>query len=98
MSEREFRFIELTYRLSILREMRQKIKKELNDSAISLLGGILGKDEENIAIKKIGLEITVDTWIDEIVKELAVLSGEIYVEQVEDSYRKVKNELNKIQH
>lgn len=97
MNEHEFRFVELSYRLSILKEVKNKIQTDLNDNAVKLLlGEILSEDRVEMERRKIEMLTFVDVWIAELTDELDEVSGDVFVKQMEKAYKKINEELNKI--
>lgn len=90
MNEHELRFIELTYRIGILNEMKSKLNDELKNKTMLFLAKAL---DSGIEEKQVSMIAIIDKWIKEIDEELNTLEGRVFQKYMKDAYEQMEKKL-----
>lgn len=96
MTEHELRFVELTFRSGVLKELKTKMEKEFENKGMLFLAKAF---DENVEDKQLATITVLSKWMKEIDQELETLEGKVFLSYMNEIYGvmedKLKEELTK---
>lgn len=90
MNEHELRFVELSFRMATLIEMKTKLNQDLESKAIMLLAKTFDSEAES---KQIGMISLLDKWIKEIEAEADALEGKVFQRFMQQGFDQMETKL-----
>jgi hypothetical protein len=90
MNKHEQRFVELTFRCGVLKELKSKMEKELENKGMLFLAKAF---DENIEDKQAANIIVLDKWMKEIDQELNTLEDKVFVNYMNEIYGTMEDKL-----
>jgi hypothetical protein len=90
MNEHEQRFVELTFRFGVLKELKSKMEKELENKGMLFLAKAF---DENVEDKHAATITVLNKWMKEIDQELDTLEDKVFVNYMNEIYVTMENKL-----
>jgi molybdopterin converting factor small subunit len=90
MDQNEQRFVELTFRYGLLKEVKDKLEKGLENKVIQMFSKAF---DESVEDKQAATITVLNKWMKEIDQELNTLEGKVFVNYMNDIYVTMENKL-----
>ena len=95
MNQNEQRFLELMTRVTVLKQMQEKLKEAVENEANQLFAKMMGDAGQEAKVKQTAMLAVVDKWIKEVEAETADLEDKVFNDfmqfQYDDMSERLKN-------